>query len=99
MVAQHIPTLQSHNSKSGTILTFSEDGDSLLDACTLNTEEAIMLTRVSKLIRKEIFERNYQFNGSLCGEQYDDLPPFLTTLVGMILGDYSTKQNHDNASS
>ena len=65
----------------------------MLTACEPNPE-AVMLKRVSTMIRKEIFERNYNFKGSLCDEEYKDLPPSLSTLVGMILGESSTSQ-HD----
>ncbi len=53
---QHIPTLEVHNSKSGTLLSFKEDvGDALLEAChTDSDDEAIMLMRVAKRLRKEM---------------------------------------------
>ena len=95
-IQEHIPTIQIHKSKSGTLLTFKKDaGDAMLTACEPNPdEEAVMLKRVSTMIRKEIFERNYNFKGSLCDEEYKDLPPSLSTLFGMILGESSTSQ-HD----
>jgi len=47
----------------------------MLTACEPNPdEEAVMLKRISSMIRKEIFERNYNFKGSLCDEEYKDLP-------------------------
>ena len=57
-------SLESHNSKSGTILAFKKDvGDALLDACSFDPDdEAIMLMRVAKLVREEIFETKYHFN-------------------------------------
>ena len=93
---EHIPALESHNSKSGTVLSFKKDvGDALLDACNFDSDdEAIMLMRVAKLVRKDIFETNYHFNGSLCDEQYNCLPSSLSALVSMILGDSNTKQNN-----
>ena len=85
---QFLPNLEVHHSKAGTVLTFKKDiGDALLDACYSDQdEEAVMLMRVAKLIRKDIFEMKYRFDGSLADAQYDDLPTSLFALVRMILG-------------
>ena len=48
--------------------------------------------RVAKLVRREIFETNYHFIGSLCDEQYNCLPTSLAALVIMVLCDYNTKK-------
>ena len=55
------------------VLSFKKDvGDALLDACNFHSDdEAMMLMRVTKIVRKEIFETNYHFSGSLCDEQYN----------------------------
>ena len=55
------------------VLSFRKDiGDSLLDACNFDfDDEAVMVMRVPKLVRKVIFETNYHFRGSLCDEQYN----------------------------
>ena len=84
---QHIPGLKAHNGKSGTDLTFIKGiGDALLDACSFDSdEEAVMLMRVAQLVRKEIFQRKYHFNGSLSDNQYDNLPTSLSALIEMIL--------------
>ena len=75
-------------------MAFKNDvGDALLDSCNFNPDDkAIMLNRVAKLVRKEIFETNYHFNGSLCDEQYNCLPASLSALVSMILVDSNEKQ-------
>ena len=54
---EHTPALESHKRKSDTLLVFKKDiGDTLLDACNFDSDdEAIMLMRVAKLVRKEIF--------------------------------------------
>ena len=58
----------------------------MLDACQTDPDdEAVMLMRVAKHVRKEIFGKIYRFSGSLCDEQYDYLPTYLSALVGMIL--------------
>ena len=53
------------------VLSFRKDvGDALLDACNFHShDEAMKLMRVTKLVRKEIFETKYHFSGSLCDEQ------------------------------
>ena len=95
---QHIPTLEAHNSNSGTVLSYKKDvGDALLDACNVDSDdEAVMLMRVAKLVRKEVLEKKYHFNRSLCDEQYDNLPTSLQALVGMILGGPDAKQRIDS---
>ena len=52
--------------------------------------------RVAKLIRKEVLEKKYHFNGSLRDKQYDDLPVSLSALVGMILGGSNAGQRIDD---
>ena len=50
------------------VLSFRKDvGDALIDACNFDfDDEAMMLMRVAKLVRKVIFETNYNLSGSLC---------------------------------
>ena len=95
----HIPDLEAHNSNFGTVLSFKDDiGDALLDACHPDPDdEAVMLMRVAKLVRKEVLEKKYKFIGSLCDEQYDDLPVSLSALVELILeGPNAGQRNDDN---
>ena len=99
---EHIPGLETHQSKAGTVLSFKEDvGDALLNACNIDSDEkAVMLMRVAKLIRKKIFETKYTFSSSLCDEQYDNLPPTLCALIGMILDNSAARQHgEDNIST
>ena len=48
--------------------------------------------RVAKLIRKEMFEHEFSFNGLLTDERYDNLPDLLETLIKMILDNSNMKQ-------
>ena len=50
---EFVPALESHNSKSGTILIFKNDiGDALLDACNFDPDdEVIMLMREAAAFR------------------------------------------------
>ncbi len=58
----YLPDFEAHNSKSGTILTLKNDiGNTLLDACNKDSDDtAILLMRVSKMIRKEMFQQEQQ---------------------------------------
>ena len=55
------------------LLSFRKDvDDALLDACNFDSDdEAMMLMRGAKLVRKEIFEVNYHFSCSLTDGQYN----------------------------
>lgn len=65
----------------------------MLDSCNKDSDDAaILLMRVAKLIRKEIFQHEYSLKGSLTDEQYDNLPDLLETLIKMILDDSTIKQ-------
>ena len=63
---QYISTMEVHHSNTGTVLTFNKDiGDALLGDCHADPEdEAIVLMRMAKLLRNEIFEKRYHFDGS-----------------------------------
>lgn len=45
--------------------------------------DAVVLMRAAGIIRKEIFQTQYRFKGSLLDEQYDNNP---SSLIEMILG-------------
>ena len=94
---RHIPALRVHQSKAGAALTFKKNvGDAIVSACCIAPEdEAIMLMRAAKLIRKNILQAKCHFNGSVCDEQYDHIPASLNALVEMIL-DGSCKQQNIN---
>ena len=65
-----------------------------MSACHIAPEnEAIMLIRAAKLIRKEILQAEYHLNGSLCDEQYDHIPASLNALVEMIVDGACKQQN------
>ena len=89
----YLPCLEAHDSKAGTLLLLKQDtGNTLLDAINMQSDDAaILLMRVSKLIRKEMFEYEYSFKNSLTDEHYERLPVYLETLVKMILGDPTIK--------
>ena len=65
-----------------------------MSACHIAPEdEAITLMRAAKLIRKEILQAKYHFNGSLCDEQNDHIPASLNALIEMILDGAYKQQN------
>ena len=58
---QHIPTLEAHNSNSGTVLSYTRK--TLVKPCKApytvdSDDEVVMLMRVAKLVRKEVLEKH-----------------------------------------
>ena len=70
------------------MLPFKYDvGETLLDVKAWDQEsDAIVLIRAANTVRKEIFQKQYKFIGSLIDEHYYDKPASFTALVQMILG-------------
>ena len=56
--------------------------------------DAVPLMRAATIVRKEIFQKQYIFQGSLLDKQYVDNPSSLLSLVQMILG--GINQMEDN---
>jgi hypothetical protein len=54
--------------------------------------------RAAQIVRNEILQMKYTFNGSLDDGQYKTLPQSLVVLVQMILGGTNIKNQHDNSS-
>ena len=52
--------------------------------------------RAAAIVRKEIFQKQYIFQGSLLDEQYDDNPSSLLALVQMILGGTNIENQMEN---
>jgi len=95
-IQQHIPSLEVNHSQSGTVLSFKKDiGDTLLGACNESDDVAILLMRVAKLMRKDIFNVKYRYDNSLCDDNYDNLPTSVTSLIRMILEGPNTDQETD----
>lgn len=58
--------------------------------------DAVVLMRAAGIIRKEIFQTQYRFKGSLLDEQYDNNPSSLIALVQMILGGTNIENQTEN---
>ena len=82
------------------ILTFKKDiGDALLLTTKQDPDnDAVVLMRAAQIVRNQILQMNYTFNGSLDDDQYKTLPQSLVALVQMILGGTNIKNQHDNSS-
>ncbi len=74
-----MPNLEANKSNYEVVLTFKEDvGTALLLACQNDDDgDAIVLMRAANIVRKDILQMNYHFNGSLDDDQYDILPPVI----------------------
>ena len=79
-------------------MSFKEDiGDTLLEAAKRNQDvDAVVLMRAAEIIRKEIFQREYRFNGSLLDEQYENHSTSLKELIQMILGGTNIEKQTEN---
>ena len=97
-VLAQIPDLEAHKSNYEVVLSFKMDtGSTLLEATKRDHDsEAVVLMRAAEIIRKEIFQTQYIFEGSLLDEQYDNNPSSLVALVQMILGGTNIENQTDN---
>jgi hypothetical protein len=81
-----IPGLEAHRSSYEVILSFKESTGDLLKSSQRNPDsDAVILMRAAQIVRKEILDTQYKFQGSLLDEKYDDLPSSLVALIQMIL--------------
>ena len=97
-VLAQIPDLEAHKSNYEVILSFKTGtGSTLLEATKRDHDsEAVVLMQAAEIIRKEIFQTQYRFEGSLLDEQYDNNPSSLVALVQMILGGTNIENQTDN---
>ena len=96
-----MPNLEANKSNYEVVLTFKEDvGTALLLACQNDDDgDAIVLMRAANIVRKDILQMNYHFNGSLDDDQYDILPQSLIALVQMILGGSNMQKQTKNCNT
>ena len=99
-----LPDLQAHSQQESQgkciILTFDEDvGSALTKACN-NDDDGLHLARAAQIVRKDMFERKYSFDGSFKPSCETDLiPSSLMALVKMILDGPSIKQQSEVAAT
>ena len=82
-----LPQLEAHTCNREVVSSFKEDiGEALLHACKQSSnDDVITLMRAAQIVCKDILQRQYQFDGSLVDESYNNAPPSLTALMQMIL--------------
>ena len=90
--------LEANKNDYEVILTFKKDiADALLMASKQDQDsDAIVLMRAANIVREQIFQMKYTFNGSLDDPQYDKLPQSLVALVQMIVAGPNIQSQHDN---
>ena len=93
-ILQQIPELKEHKeNKKYVVLMFPEHIGPAIQYAFNNSEDdndAIKLARAAEVIRKELFEKNYEFKGSFEeGCQKDSVPNSLVALINMILGGFN----------
>ena len=78
----HMPHLEANKSNYEVILTFKKDiGDALLQTTKHDPyNDAVVLMRAAQIVRNQILQKKYTFNGSLDDDQYKILPQSLVAL-------------------
>ncbi|KAK1876983.1 Lipoprotein-releasing system ATP-binding protein LolD [Dissostichus eleginoides] len=81
-----LPHLRAHSQGRDTLLSFEKDiGPALMMACH-HDSDSMYLMRAAQVVRKEIFESGFSFDGSFKANcQQEAVPPSLLALVNMIL--------------
>lgn len=96
------PDLTAHLRGRSMMLSFSNDiGDALKKACDHDSDhDALHLARAAKVVRKEMFNHKFSFNGSFTEEsQQNFVPQCLLALVSMILEGPNIKGQLVNATN
>lgn len=80
------PDMRAHSKGRDVLLTFEDNlGEALWKACDYDSD-AMQLVRAAHLVRKELFDTKYTFDGSFHPDcQKDSVPPSLLALMKMIL--------------
>ena len=99
----HLPELKAYNKGRDVFLAFSEDVGSLLSTEYFedSDEQNVMMVKLAKIIREDIFSKTNTFNGTFDHEsQVNSVPQSLLTLINMILnGSNITEQTHTKSIS
>lgn len=87
-----LPDLQAHTQGKDVLLTLKKDvGPALRKACD-HDSEAMHLVRAAQVVRQEMFDTTFSFDGSFQANcQQDAVPPSLLALVNMILNGANIK--------
>lgn len=90
------PDLRAHSKGRDILLTFVKDiGPALKKACD-HDSDAMHLVRAAQLVRREMFETRFSFDGSFQPDcQKDAVPPSLLALVNMILDGANIKHQSE----
>jgi len=80
------PDLQAHAEGKDILLSFKKDvGPTLRKSCD-HDSDAMHLVRAAQVVRQEMFDTTFSFDGSFQANcQHDAVPPSLLALVNMIL--------------
>ncbi len=84
------PDMEEHKSGKEIILSFNKGIGKELNNAQNKEDDGEILLKAAKIIRDDMFDKNYEFSGSLDDAQYDQLPRSLITLLEMILTGSST---------
>ena len=81
-----IPDLQAHKQGRDVLLIYNEDVGTAIKQATYTNfdDEAIILSKAAQIVRKDMMEAKYHFNGSFDATcQQKSIPQSLKSLIGM----------------
>ena len=87
-ILANVPGLQAHKKGRDIVMAFSEDVGKALELTRFRDfdDEAIILLKASKIIRRDIIATKTQFSGTFDKDsQQESIPQSLKTLIGLIL--------------
>ena len=87
-ILANVPGLQAHKKGRDMVMAFSEDVGKALELNRFRgfDDEAIILLKSSKIIRRDIIAKKTQFSGTFDKDsQQESIPQSLKTLIGLIL--------------
>jgi len=95
-----IPGLRAHSQGRDALLSFEKHiGPALMKACD-HDSDAVHLMRAAQIVRKEIFDSGFFFDGSFPANcQQKAVPPSLLALVNMILDGANIKHQNQVVST
>ena len=90
-----LPDLRAYSQGRETLLSFEKNIEPALMMVCSHDSDAMHLMRAAKVVRKEIFDSGFVFDGTFRANcQEEAVPPFLLALINMILGEEDIKDRN-----
>ena len=95
-----LPDLRAHSQGRDILLSFEKDIGPALMMASCRDDDAIHLMRAAQVVRKEIFDSSFSFDGSFQENcQQEAVPPSLLALVSMILEGANIKHRAEKSTT